>query len=240
MTKLPKNSLGLGGDGDEIIFVEEIESAFGIRFQREDMDGCATVGDIYDALCRHVQPVERGSFPCLTAAAYRRVRKAIAESGTRAHIGPDTCIADLVDERRLEKWWDALQLRCGLKLPPLCGGDWKILLGFAACGFALLATFPLLILDRAGQLDNAGLWLWSLYGLAALAIAVAVWAPYKRSTPYATVGDVARAVSALNAGTLSQVHGAIRAREAWSVLVWIAREVTPHDGPIDRETVLIG
>jgi hypothetical protein len=234
MAKPPKNSLGLGGDGDEIDFVEEIESAFGIQFRNEEMEGCGTVGDIYDALCRHLQPVERGPFPCLSATAYRRVRKAIAETRTGAPIRPDMHIVDLVGEERIEKWWDALERQCRLKLPPLWGGGWKLLLGFAAFGLAVLATVLI------PTLGNAGPWLWLLYGLAAFAMAVAVWAPYKRSTPCETVGDLARAVSALNAGTLSQVNGAIRTREAWSAFVWITRYCTAYDGPIDRETVLIG
>jgi hypothetical protein len=233
MAQASKNSLGLGDDGDEIYFVEEIESAFGIQFRNEEMERCGTMGDLYDALCRHLQPVERGSFPCLSASAFRQVRKAIGETKTGAPIRPDTRIADLVGEERFEKWWYALERRCDLDLPPLWGGDWKLLLGLAAFGLVVLATVIL-------ALGNAGPWLWLLYGFAAFAMAVAVWAPYKASTSCETVGDLARAVGALNAGTLSQVHSAIRTHEAWSSFVRIAREFTRHGGPIDRETVLIG
>jgi hypothetical protein len=240
MAQSPENNLGLSGDDDEIYFVEEIESAFGIRFQHEELEKCRTMGDIYDALCRHLQLVERGPFPCLSASAFRQVRKVIAETRTGAPIRPDTRITDLVGDERVEKWWDALQRRCDLKLPPVPASGWQILLVLTAIGLVVLAAVLLPILGLTGQPDSAGLLLWSLFGLAALFVAAAVWLPFGRSIQYETVGDLARAAGVLNVGTLSQLHGAIRAREAWSSLVWIARDYTGHDGPVDRETALIG
>lgn len=45
-----RESLGLGGDGDEIEVVEAVERAFAVRFDQSDADRWITVGDLFASL----------------------------------------------------------------------------------------------------------------------------------------------------------------------------------------------
>ncbi|MGL4314823.1 MAG: hypothetical protein ACRCSO_12635 [Sphingomonas sp.] len=48
----PPLSLGLGGDGDEIAAIKEVERSFGVQLDYSDSQSWATVGDVYAALQR--------------------------------------------------------------------------------------------------------------------------------------------------------------------------------------------
>jgi hypothetical protein len=50
--KPPLASLGLGGDGDEIDVLAEVERTFGVRLDRSDAHNWRTAGDVYAALIR--------------------------------------------------------------------------------------------------------------------------------------------------------------------------------------------
>ncbi len=55
-------SVGLGGDGDEIIAIENAFARFGVDVPVEDASRWVTVGDVWASLCRlipkaHTQPV---------------------------------------------------------------------------------------------------------------------------------------------------------------------------------------
>lgn len=56
-------TLGLGGDGDEIVAIEAVERAFGVRFDQSDAGGWATVGDVFASLQERMgaSPDERQS-----------------------------------------------------------------------------------------------------------------------------------------------------------------------------------
>lgn len=54
--------LGLGGDGDEIAAVEDVEHEFGIRMNTRGAGSWWTVGDVYDALVVDL-PVEVSAHP---------------------------------------------------------------------------------------------------------------------------------------------------------------------------------
>ena len=47
---LPPLSLGLGGDGDEIAAIEEVERCFGVRLDYNEAQHWTTVGDVFAAL----------------------------------------------------------------------------------------------------------------------------------------------------------------------------------------------
>ncbi|PZN92322.1 MAG: hypothetical protein DCF31_16625 [Alphaproteobacteria bacterium] len=57
---LPPRSLGLGGDGDEITAIKEVERCFGVRLDYSDSQNWTTAGDVFAALQRAL-PAERAA-----------------------------------------------------------------------------------------------------------------------------------------------------------------------------------
>lgn len=55
---LPPCSLGLGGDGDEIAAIREVERRFGVSLDYSDAHRWRTVGDVFSAL-QQALPAER-------------------------------------------------------------------------------------------------------------------------------------------------------------------------------------
>ena len=43
-------SVGLGGDGDEIVAISDVERAFGVKFDDADAPGWVTAGDLFASL----------------------------------------------------------------------------------------------------------------------------------------------------------------------------------------------
>jgi hypothetical protein len=223
---MTKSLFGKNPDLDDVDFIEAIEAAFGITFHKDEPNSWFTFGDVFNATCRHVQPVERGSFPCLAATAYRRIKRGILKDQAGLIVGPNTRLEDLIGRRGLSKRWRQLEQDTGLKMPGLPLSPWVIVL------------FPFMLLGIPlfhGLADLSG-WI-TLLIFVLCAIAIGRLPPV---LPVPTVGDLARAAAALNAQELSQSHGAIRTSDVWDSLVWIAREITAYKGAINRETVLIG
>ncbi|GAA0335705.1 hypothetical protein GCM10009087_52720 [Sphingomonas oligophenolica] len=52
----PSQRVGLGGDGDEIAAILEVEKAFGVRLDYTNAHEWSTVGDVYTALMRALPP----------------------------------------------------------------------------------------------------------------------------------------------------------------------------------------
>lgn len=51
-------NIGLGGDGDEISAIEEVENDFGVRLDYSDAAQWSTVGDVYAALLEQLSSEE--------------------------------------------------------------------------------------------------------------------------------------------------------------------------------------
>lgn len=51
-------NIGLGGDGDEIAALQEVEEEFGVELDYTDARNWSTVGDIYAALLRQLPTAE--------------------------------------------------------------------------------------------------------------------------------------------------------------------------------------
>jgi hypothetical protein len=222
---MTKNTLGLAGDGDDVDFVQAVGAAFGIAFDKEP-EAWSTLGDVFDTVCRNMRPVPRGQFPCLSASAYRRIKRAILATRPDLDLRPDTLLRTLIGRDDVSRWWPALERDSGLRLPALSLTN--------ASGLLLLALY----LGVPGAVVVSGLPGWIAILSPILGFAANKWLPLR--PPVRTVEDLARAVAATNARALSQVHGAIRTRDLWSSLVWIARDVSGYKGSIDRDTVLIG
>ncbi len=52
------HSVGLGGDGDEVDAIREVEAAFGVTLDDGDAGNWHTAGDVYAALRRALPPEE--------------------------------------------------------------------------------------------------------------------------------------------------------------------------------------
>ena len=52
-------SVGLGGDGDEIYAIADVESAFGVKLDYSDAEGWRTAGDVFAALQAALPEQER-------------------------------------------------------------------------------------------------------------------------------------------------------------------------------------
>ncbi len=56
-------TLGLGGDGDEVDSIERVEKRFGIAFDHEDCERFDTVGDVWRALVKELRLSEAEAAP---------------------------------------------------------------------------------------------------------------------------------------------------------------------------------
>jgi hypothetical protein len=222
---MAKSLFGKNPDLDDIDFIEAVEAAFGITFDREPA-AWSTFGDVFDAICQRVQPVERGPFPCLSASAYRRIRRALLKIVPGSNVQPETLLKALIADRSFSVWWRELEQESGLKLPLLTLTNWSLLI-LVAVIFAV-----------PGVVAVSGLPGWIAVLSPMLGLLASGWLPAKPTVR--TVGDLARSAAALNARQLSQSHAAIRTRDVWDSLVWIARDITAYPGQIDRGTALIG
>nr|WP_314444007.1 hypothetical protein [uncultured Sphingomonas sp.] len=52
MTATPSMSVGLGGDGDEIVAIDDVERAFGVKLDKADASQWHTAGDVFASLCK--------------------------------------------------------------------------------------------------------------------------------------------------------------------------------------------
>jgi len=53
-----RENLGLGGDGDEISAIQEVEDEFGVHLDYTGAHTWSTVGDVYNALLAQLSPEE--------------------------------------------------------------------------------------------------------------------------------------------------------------------------------------
>jgi hypothetical protein len=52
MSATPPISVGLGGDGDEIVGIDDVERAFGVKLDKADAAQWHTAGDVFVSLCK--------------------------------------------------------------------------------------------------------------------------------------------------------------------------------------------
>lgn len=91
-------SVGLGGDGDEVDTVREVEKVFGVQLDYDDAPKWVTAGDVFSSLIRSLPPGE-GEKP----ETWARFAKAIvSETGADpSKIGPES---PLLSNTRVP-WW---------------------------------------------------------------------------------------------------------------------------------------
>ena len=64
MNAQPPPSVGLGGDGDEIAAIQEVEAAFRVKLDDGDAPNWLTAGDVYRSLCKAL-PADEAAKPDL-------------------------------------------------------------------------------------------------------------------------------------------------------------------------------
>ena len=52
MNSTPPKSVGLGGDGDELFAIDDVERAFGVKLDKADAPHWHTAGDVFSSLCK--------------------------------------------------------------------------------------------------------------------------------------------------------------------------------------------
>lgn len=65
------HSVGLGGDGDEIHAIEDVEEVFGVRLDTRDASGWVTAGDVFRSLQRADIRVRANDWPRFAQALSR-------------------------------------------------------------------------------------------------------------------------------------------------------------------------
>ncbi|WP_353218196.1 hypothetical protein [Sandarakinorhabdus sp.] len=55
---LPK-SVGLGGDGDELLAIDDVQRAFGVKLDQADAAQWQTAGDVFISLCKKLPAESR-------------------------------------------------------------------------------------------------------------------------------------------------------------------------------------
>jgi hypothetical protein len=217
--------LPLAGDGDELDLIREVERAFAIRFADRDLEACYTVGDLHGLILAAVPHAERTDATCLAAMAFFRLRWAIEAEHPGRVIRLATPLADLTGRFGADSWLDRLRRRTGLRMPtPALGATGCILnlaavAGSAACvaiqgWLGLVLALPLL----AASVSVSGCWLSAL------------------PKPTATVGDLARAVAALNVSALAGRDQPVRTREIWTALQAIIQDNLALTAPVQPTT----
>ena len=56
MSAPPPQTVGLGGDGDEIFAIGDVERAFGVKLDKADAPHWHTAGDVFLSLCQALPP----------------------------------------------------------------------------------------------------------------------------------------------------------------------------------------
>ncbi len=226
-------------DLDDIELVMRVEHAFRIKIAVSEAEHCQTMGDLFAVVARKIPAVDRGAFACPAASAFWILRRAMRERVPGLHISPSTRVIHLVPARGAKTWWKELQRSTGLVLPSKKPSQDTRFITLQVPGF-----FRTLLPDMVGASLGAASFVLGAGGWS-IVIGTTAWfvtASRLRSPEVlamvsgATVGDFARAISALNVGLLAQRNGAIRRRDAWDAFVGVVRDFTNHPGPVDKRT----
>jgi hypothetical protein len=94
-------TIGLGGDGDEVDAIEAVERRFGVVLDTADSANWVTAGDVFSSLLRGLPQDRRDA-----DAAWRPFCEAICEeSGADPRkVGPDTLLLAIGVREILVRW----------------------------------------------------------------------------------------------------------------------------------------
>jgi hypothetical protein len=218
------DTLPLAGDGDEVDLIVDVQRAFGVELDDQELVKCETVGELYQLLLITAPHAERAQSGCLAAKAFFKLRRAIESHQPGFVIRPGTDLVDLTGRVGVNRWARRVELRTGLELPSPTFGLWADGFLVGSIGFPIASGFAL---------GWKGL-------LVALPVAVSFlvighWLGRFRKG-IATVGDLSREVSALNLAKLTNPNSVVRTREIWPALQAVIRSSLGWDGEVNPGT----
>jgi hypothetical protein len=219
------SSLNLEPDGDDVDFVQEVETVFGLHLTQADVGSWRTVGDVYDTICRLMPDDVSRDGACADAMAFYRIRRGLAEFAPGTKLKPGTPLRAF-EAAGWRNVLDGLATRTGLAMPvPAVSG----VVGLIALLLLLIGLFGWFALP------------WFIP--ASSLVAAVLLLRFGRVAPPAgseTLGGFARQVSALNYGRLRSTGSRVRPGDVWQGLLDIsARHSSLPREKIGRDTLLL-
>lgn len=214
-------------DDDAVPIVEAVEQAFGITISDSEAEICETVGGLFALVCAKLPTVDRSDhLPCLTAATFRAIRRALLARCPKLDVRPDTRLVSFIKRQDHREWRTYLASETGLSIPqPVLRGFFVYVFGFVTAAwcliqfvgysFASLSAVCLLGWLISKMVSRYGRWIWE---------------------DIDTIGDLARKTAVLNVAQAVKKHGAVRKGEAWQALVTLLQGFSTRNGNIGPET----
>jgi hypothetical protein len=223
-------TLGLGGDGDDVELVAELEKAFDLKLSNDEAAGFFKVGELFDLLKRKMDAGEANR-KCASAMAFYRIRRALHELGADVGRSPSAGLS-LLHRMYTKSFVKSLGERSGLRLPRPESGP----IGMTGIAVVLIAFF-------------AGIVALVLAGAAGLVLLVAGFVvgwilmridEGRLPTNCRTLGDLAVRTAALSYGRLVKQGADARDGPMWKALSEILADFAgvPPD-QIGRETFFL-
>lgn len=197
--------------GDALDLLEEIELTFDTKFADAEVADVETLGEFHRLLVNRVIGPETLAGKCGSQMAFYRIRRALRTDNPMLPISPDTALGPLVGDNP-NAYFGRLARQSGLVMPRMNAGTAT---HFAALGFLASATLFATALFTQTFNTYWPLTLSMFAGSALSAMLDKGVLPQK----LATVGDLARLVSALSHRRLRQLGARTTAEVIWQVLV---------------------
>lgn len=227
---------------DTVELVIEVEEEFNIKIGDRDAEKILTVGQLHDYIVERLPPNSpwnvtpagqlTATEPCLTAAAFYRLRRAFAEvSGhARCAIRPTTPIHERIPAWGRRKLWKHARQKLGLKLPCL-GYSTRTQLVLAAISGIAAVCSALLFAS-----DTQAFWTWLVCGFCgAFVLLLVALRPLACEIEHArTFGDVARWIVVCDHNALCAAVGVRTSLSVWCRLVAVVSEQLGVDPTIIR------
>ena len=223
------DSLDLLGDGDELELTHDLERVFDITFTDADYASFWSVGDIDDAVWRHLQTKAHGQDRCATASAFYELRRALREVKPDVQIRPSTKLCAFAD--RPSALTAVVKRHCDLTLRFPASA-------VASAGGYLIFLSVFLVFPAAVAFES---------GPAALAVglflslgSIAIWLDPGRFDAVQTVGDAARTLVNQNFAAFLARGACFDRDSVWEAVRAVAADSAgSRADTIERETLIL-
>ncbi len=231
-------------------FRRDIDRTFGVKLTDEEVGTFETVGDVFAVVRSRLNGIERSdALPCLTAATFYALRRALLVHNPGANTSPKSLLGDSITAKNPKKVWRDLEEHSQLSLPslqPTKASEIVALMmviisvligGFIALEHLSIDFERITAFLALGLLGNMALALFvSLMAGLVLACVTSALGPKEIPKEIKTVGDLAEATAKLNLSSYAKRFGAVRNRDVWASLVWIIQEFGWPKIPINADT----
>ncbi len=205
----------MGLDAVELLI--EIEDTFSIEIPDEDASRMATVGDVHEYIVANSNMASKGSV-CLSASAFRSLRRAAASLGVTDRLRPRDSIDRLLPDSGRRRFWTSLQHSAQLRLPKLRRPKWMV--AAATVVVMLLTAWVGLAVYRetrsqlAAPILGVAAAMFSGWLLSVLTLPFATLPPAN----CATLGHLAESVLGLNFSQLAKRYHGGDSNDVWIAL----------------------